>query len=144
MDRLERTSKKSPAPQGVARRRRQRKKRHLSSHLLGDGDRRRIRAAAKSRGQENHPCSQKKAGGSILPGPSPQYLLLIRHKSIPDHGIGADRTGAHVGEPEQPTGAKTNVLGLQEGLREKQVRRRVRLPVRRMMLADPGFLIAAV
>src|SRR5882724_7137189 len=108
MDRLERTSKKSPAPQGVARRRRQREKRHLSSHLLGDGDRRRIRAAAKGREQENHPGSQKKAGCSILPGPSPQYLLLIRHKSTPDHGIGADWTGdileaplAHVGEPDR-------------------------------------------
>src|SRR6266550_21750 len=79
MDRLERTSKKSPAPQGVSRRRRQREKRYLPSHLLGNGDSGRIRAAAKGRGPENHPCSQKKAGGSILPDPSPQYLLLIRH-----------------------------------------------------------------
>jgi len=42
VDRLERTSKKSPAPQGISRRRRQREKRDLSSHLLGDGDRGRL------------------------------------------------------------------------------------------------------
>jgi hypothetical protein len=42
MDRLERTSQKSPAPQGVPRRRRQREKRDLSSHLLGNGDRGRL------------------------------------------------------------------------------------------------------
>src|SRR6266481_10130167 len=76
MDRLERTSQKSPAPQGVSRRRRKREKRYLSSHLLGDGDRRRIRAPAKSCGQENAACRQRKAGCSILPPQAPQSLLL--------------------------------------------------------------------
>src|SRR6266436_7949452 len=78
MDRLERTSQKSPAPQGVSRRRRQREKRYLSSHLLGNGDRRRIRAPAKSCGQDNAAWSQKKAGCSILPPQAPQPLLLMQ------------------------------------------------------------------
>src|SRR6266850_7276965 len=92
MDRLERTSQKSPAPQGVSRRRRQREKRYLSSHLLGDGDRGRLRAAAKSRGQENAPCSQTKAGRSILPPQGSQSLLLMQ-ASMQDPRSALHRTG---------------------------------------------------
>src|SRR6267142_1765415 len=49
-----------------------------SPPLLGDGDRRRIRAPAKSCGQDNAACSQKKAGCSILPPQAPQPLLLMQ------------------------------------------------------------------
>src|SRR5712664_4864544 len=92
MDRLERTSKKSPAPQGVSRRRRQREKRYLPSHLLGDGDRGRIRAPAKSCGQDNATCSQTKAGCSILPPQAPQSLLLMQ-ASMPDPRSALHRIG---------------------------------------------------
>jgi hypothetical protein len=43
---------------------------------------------------------------------------------------------------QEAAGAETDVLGLQERLRQQQVGRRVRLPWRGMMLTDPGFLIA--
>src|SRR5882757_6149298 len=92
MDRLERSSKKSPAPQGVARRRRQREKRYLSSHVLGDGDRGRIRAPAKSCGQDNAGCRQTKAGRSILPPQAPQSLLLMQ-ASMQDPCSALHRTG---------------------------------------------------
>ncbi len=50
-------------------------------------------------------------------------------------------SGMMIGKQE-PAGTEANVLGLQEGLRQQQVRRRMRLPRRGMMLADPGLLIA--
>src|SRR4029077_9658365 len=43
---------------------------------------------------------------------------------------------------EEAAGAETDVFGLQERLRQQQIRRRGRLPTRGAMLADPGFLIA--
>ena len=43
---------------------------------------------------------------------------------------------------QEAAGAEADVLGLQERLCQQQVRRRVRLPRRGMMLANPGLLIA--
>ncbi|MBA7712262.1 hypothetical protein ES703_121234 [subsurface metagenome] len=42
---------------------------------------------------------------------------------------------------QESAGAEADVLGLQERLRQQQIRRRVRLPGRGVVLADPGFLI---
>src|ERR1700730_1995110 len=79
MDHLIGTSKKSPAPQGVSGRRRQRNKRYFSSHLLGHGDRGRLRTAtaAGRRRQEDAAGSQTESVGSILPGQTPRPLSLI-------------------------------------------------------------------
>ena len=43
---------------------------------------------------------------------------------------------------QEAAGAETNVLGLQESLRQQQVGRRMRLPRCGVMLADPDFLVA--
>ena len=43
---------------------------------------------------------------------------------------------------QEAAGAEADILGLQERLRQQQVGRRMRLPRRGVVLADPGFLIA--
>ena len=43
---------------------------------------------------------------------------------------------------QEAAGAEADILGLQKRLRQQQVGRRMRLPGRGVMLADPGFLIA--
>ena len=43
---------------------------------------------------------------------------------------------------QEPAGAEADVLGLHQRLRDQQIRRRMRLPRRGVMFADPGFLIA--
>ena len=43
---------------------------------------------------------------------------------------------------QEAAGAEADVLGLQKRLREQEIGRRMRLPWRGVVLADPGFLIA--
>jgi hypothetical protein len=78
MDCISGTSKKSPAAQRVPRRRRQRNQRCLSSHILGDGDCRRLRTAADDSEQENAACNKAKIAWTILPNENSQYLPLTR------------------------------------------------------------------
>ena len=47
--------------------------------------------------------------------------------------------GMMIGQQEA-AGAETDILGLQQRLRQQQVGRGMRLPRRGVMLADPGFL----
>ena len=73
------TSQESPASQRISRRCRQCKERYLASHLLGDGDRGRIRAVDSSRRQKSAAGDQKKNVFSNLPSQTPRYLPLIRY-----------------------------------------------------------------
>ena len=59
-----------------------------------------------------------------------------------EHRDAVGELGGMVIGQEKTAGAEANVLGLQERLRQQQIRRRVGLPRRGVMLADPGFLIA--
>src|ERR1700730_11242063 len=79
MDHLIGTSKKSPALQGLSCRCRQRNKPYFSSHLLGHGDRGRLRTAtaAGRRRHEDAAGSQTEGVCSILPGQTPRPLSLI-------------------------------------------------------------------
>ena len=61
---------------------------------------------------------------------------VVEHR----HAVG-EFGGMMIGQQEA-AGAETDVLGLQKRLREQQVRRRMRLPGRGVMLADPGLLVA--
>jgi hypothetical protein len=82
------TSQESPASQRISRRCRQCKERYLASHLLGDGDRGRIRAVDSSRRQKSAAGDQKKNVFSNLPSQTPRYLPLIRYDAEPNPSTG--------------------------------------------------------
>jgi hypothetical protein len=59
-----------------------------------------------------------------------------------EHRDAVGEFGGMVVGQEETAGPEADVLGLQKRLRQQQVGRRMRLPWRGVMLADPGFLIA--
>jgi hypothetical protein len=67
--------KQSLAVQHFSRRCRQRNRRYFSSHVLGNGDRRQISAAADSCKQEDAACNKKKIACTILPSENSRYLV---------------------------------------------------------------------
>ena len=56
------------------------------------------------------------------------------------HAVG--QLGRVVIGQQEAAGAEADILGLQKRLRQQQIRRRMRLPGRGVVLADPGFLVA--
>src|SRR5205823_12426572 len=58
---------------------------------------------------------------------------VVEHRD-PVGGLGRVVVG-----DEEPAGADAHALGLQEGLGHQEIRGRVRLPGRRVVLADPRF-----
>ena len=59
-----------------------------------------------------------------------------------EHRDAVGEFGRMVIGQKKTAGAEADVFRLQERLRQQQVRRRMRLPGRGVVLADPGFLIA--
>ena len=59
-----------------------------------------------------------------------------------EHRDAIGEFGRVVIRQQEPAGAEADVLGLQERLRQQQVRRGMRLPRRGVVLADPGLLVA--
>ncbi len=59
-----------------------------------------------------------------------------------EHRDAVGEFGGMMIRQQEAAGTEADVLGLQERLRQQQVRRRMRLPGRGMVLADPGFLVA--
>jgi hypothetical protein len=76
MDSLERASQESAAAQGHARRHRQRDKCRYASHLLGNGDRRRLREATGRCKPADQACIAK-TGSLFVPAPDPRCLPAI-------------------------------------------------------------------
>ena len=59
-----------------------------------------------------------------------------------EHGDAVGEFGRVMVGQQEAAGAEADVLGLQERLRQQQIRRRVRLPGRGVVLADPGLGVA--
>ena len=59
-----------------------------------------------------------------------------------EHRDAVGEFGRMVIGQQKTAGTEADIFGLQERLRQQQVRRRMRLPGRGVVLADPGFLVA--
>ena len=83
---------------------------------------------------EHRPVARQAGGGDAEIEPA--FGEMVEHR----HAVG--EFGGMMIRQQEAAGTEPDVLGLQERLRQQQVRRRMRLPGGGVVLADPGFLIA--
>ncbi len=83
---------------------------------------------------EHRPVARQAGGRDAEIQPTAGEMIEHRH-AVGEFG------GMVIGQQEA-AGAEADVLGLQQRLRQQQVRRGMRFPWRGVVLADPGFLVA--